>query len=344
MLNRIHDLPSISIVIPTLNSSKTIKNCLDSILMQDYPSDKIEIIIADGGSADNTISIVKDLSQSPNLRINLIYNKLRTGESGKAEGIKCTNNEILAFIDSDNVLPEPDWFRKMVEPFHNPSIVASEPLYYTYRREDGYITRYCSLIGMNDPICLFLGNYDRYCLLTNKWTEVAIEQIDKASYKEVRFLKNEMPTIGANGFFIRRNKLLNYPIRDYFFDIDIIQFLYSINPKIKIAKVKNGIIHIFSNNIFEFISKQIRRFTDYTYYNSLGLRRYNWYAIPKKKFLKFIFYTLLCIPLFFQAVKGYLLKRDLAWFFHPIACWITLCVYSFLFFRNLFFPLKPKKR
>jgi len=37
-------LPTISIVIPTLNSAKTLRNCLDSIVMQDYPKDKVGII------------------------------------------------------------------------------------------------------------------------------------------------------------------------------------------------------------------------------------------------------------------------------------------------------------
>ena len=37
-------------------------------------------------------------------------------------------------------------------------------------RDDGYITCYCALLGMNDPICLFFGNYDRFNLITNKWT------------------------------------------------------------------------------------------------------------------------------------------------------------------------------
>ncbi len=49
---------TISIIIPTLNSARTLKDCLDSIAIQDYPKDKIEIIIADGGSTDDTMAII----------------------------------------------------------------------------------------------------------------------------------------------------------------------------------------------------------------------------------------------------------------------------------------------
>ncbi|MBI5183738.1 MAG: glycosyltransferase [Nitrospinae bacterium] len=37
-------------IIPTLNSARILRDCLDSVAIQDYPKEKIEIIIADGGS------------------------------------------------------------------------------------------------------------------------------------------------------------------------------------------------------------------------------------------------------------------------------------------------------
>ena len=139
---------TISIVIPTYNSEKTLTECLESINNQDYPGEKIEIIIADGGSTDKTLEIAKRYTGK------IFFNPLRTGEAGKAVGIKHAKGEIVALIDSDNILPSKDCLRRMVEPFEDSEIAGSEPLYYTYRRGDGYITRYCALMGMNDPLCL----------------------------------------------------------------------------------------------------------------------------------------------------------------------------------------------
>ncbi|MDO8727297.1 MAG: glycosyltransferase, partial [Candidatus Methanoperedens sp.] len=88
--------PSISIIIPTYNSDKTLSSCLDSIKTQDYRGD-IEIIIADGCSTDNTLEIAQKYTDK-------IYpNPLKTGESGKAAGVKHAKNEIIALIDSDNI-------------------------------------------------------------------------------------------------------------------------------------------------------------------------------------------------------------------------------------------------
>jgi glycosyltransferase involved in cell wall biosynthesis len=143
-------LPTISVVIPTYNSEKVLPLCLRSIKGQDYPRNKVEIIVADGGSSDRTIEIAKEFRVDK-----ILKNPLRTGEAGKAVGVKAAKNEIIALIDSDNILDRKDWFKRVIEPFQDGEIVGAEPLYYSYRRGDGCITRYCALIGMNDSFCLF---------------------------------------------------------------------------------------------------------------------------------------------------------------------------------------------
>jgi glycosyltransferase involved in cell wall biosynthesis len=328
-------LPTISIVIPTLNSERTLKECLESIVIQDYPKDKIEIIIADGGSIDKTLNIIENVKKMLSMRV--IPNKLKTGEAGKAVGLKYTKNEIIAFIDSDNILLDKDWLTRMIEPFYEPDIVASEPIEYTYRKSDGYITRYCALLGMNDPLCLFLGNYDRHCTLTGLWTEIQHKEEDKGGYLKIELNKESLPTIGANGFFIYRSALEKCNICDYLFDIDVIYELLNSkkntttspnsNP-IQFAKVKTGIIHIFSGDMKTFARKQKRRVRDYIYYNKLGARKYPWKKVDKIKLLEFILSCIFVIPLLIQCIKGYRKKTDEAWFFHPIACWLTLWEYG----------------
>lgn len=193
--------PLVSVVIPTYNSEKVLPLCLESIISQDYPKEKIEIIIADGGSKDKTLEIAKGYTDK------IFPNPLKTGEAGKAVGIKKAEGEIIALIDSDNILPDRDWLKMMVEPFEDEEIAGAEPLRYTHREKDGYITRYCALMGMNDPLCLFLGNYDRYCLLTGKWTELNVKQEDLGSYLKIELGERAIPTIGANGFLVRKDLL-----------------------------------------------------------------------------------------------------------------------------------------
>lgn len=316
------DLPSISIVIPTYNSERTLAQCLESIVGQDYPKERIEIIISDGGSKDKTLEIAKKFEVDKVLR-----NPLRTGEAGKAVGVEAAKNEIILLQDSDNVLNERRWLRKMVEPFEDTSIIGAEPLYYTYRKEDSLITRYCALLGMNDPVCLYFGNYDRYSYVTGKWTELLVKTRDNGNYLLLELDKWNIPTIGANGFLVRARELKKVKYEPYLFDIDVVyQFIRK--GQNKFAKVKIGIVHLFANNIDTFARKTYRRIRDYLFYERHGMRNYPWRRLSRVKSLKFAIYTIINIPVVRGSVKGYRKMPDKAWLFHPLACWLALFTYA----------------
>lgn len=323
-----NELFSISIIIPTYNSENYLNKCLFSIFQQEYPKELIEILIIDGGSTDITLEIAKNYTDK------IFYNPLKTGEAGKAIGVKNAKNELIALIDSDNVLPNKNWIMEMIKPLQEDNqIIGSEPLKYIYRKFDSLITRYCALTGMNDILCLFIGNYDRYCFLTDKWTEMNVLFENKKNYIDINFSYdkiNQIPTIGANGTIFRRSFFEDINIGDYLFDIDLIalKIFYS-KASVHFAKVENGIIHLFSGSILTYMKKQKRRVRDYKKYKKL--RKYEWLKINNRGIIKFILYTWLTIPLILQAIKGYLKKRDVAWFFHPVACYITLFIYGFNF-------------
>ncbi|MDD5627259.1 MAG: glycosyltransferase family 2 protein [Patescibacteria group bacterium] len=331
------NLPSISVIIPTYNSTKTLSQCLHSIIRQDYPRDRIEIIIIDAGSQDNTLKIAYQYTNK------ILKNPLKTGEAGKAIGVKQAQNNIIALIDSDNILPSCDWLKRMVAPFSDPEIIGTEPIRYTYRKKDGMITRYSALMGMNDPLCYFLGNYDRENLLSEKWTGFPVVSEDRGNYLKFKLIPPQIPTIGANGFLIRKKYLEKVPFKDYFFDIDIIWCLTQKGYS-TYAKVKIGIIHIFAGNIGSFIQKQKRRIKDYLYYQTKGLRTYQWKNFPRGKLVKFVLYSLTFFPTLFQSLKGYWKKQDSAWFFHPLACFLSCFIYGGIKIKSIIFKTKIQSR
>ena len=51
--------PSVSVIVPVYNGEKTIEKCILSLMDQDYPRDRYEIIVVDHGSTDGTAKIVK---------------------------------------------------------------------------------------------------------------------------------------------------------------------------------------------------------------------------------------------------------------------------------------------
>jgi len=290
---------------------------------QDYPRNNIEIIIVDGGSKDNTIEIAKKFHVDK-----ILHNPLRTGEAGKSVGVEGAKNEIILLQDSDNVLNRRNWLRKMVEPFNDQDVVGAEPLYYDYRGEDSLITRYCALLGMNDPICLYLGNYDRHSYLTGKWTDLQVKEKDCGDYLLCDLDEGNIPTMGANGFLVCAKLLKEIHYKPYLFDIDVVYQLIA-SGRNRFAKVKIGIAHLFSDDIGTFMRKTYRRIRDYLFYEKHGMRNYPWRRVRYTRgILKFVLYTLTIIPLARDSVKAYRKTPDKAWLFHPIACWLTFLIYG----------------
>ena len=92
------------------------------------------------------------------------------------------------------------------------------------------------------------------------------------------------------------------------------------------AKVKEGIIHTFcESSISKFIKKQQRRVTDY--YTYKAHRQYQW-SRANNKIIPFTLYSILIFPSLFDAIRGFIKKPDPAWFFHPLACFVTVIVYA----------------
>ena len=328
---------SVSVVTPTFNSIRTIDEYMNALAGQDYPKDRMELIIADGGSTDGTLDRLEEYKKTAGFPIRTFENPLRTAEAGKAVAVRQALGDVVLLLDSDNIIPKSNWISRMMAPFAESEIVASEPLFYTYRKSDSVINRYCALIGMNDPLCMFTGNYDRYCAVTRKWTEVQREEEDKGDYLSIKFRADMIPTIGANGFLMRRKELLDNFEGDYLFDIDVVWELFKKDTSLRVAKVKTGIVHLFCPDLATFARKQNRRIQDYLYFSDAKGRKYPWSKVGSGKIIAFAFCCVTVIPLIMQAIRGYQYKRDLqAWMYHPLMCWITLWVYGTGTIRGLF--------
>jgi glycosyltransferase involved in cell wall biosynthesis len=330
--------PKVSFITPTLNAEAFLEGCLRSISVQDYPTDKVELVIADGGSKDSTLEIAKRYGAK------IFPNKLKTAEAGKAVGMKHATGEYVIMVDADNVIIGKDWLRRMIKPLvEDPELFGSEPLHFAYDPEDGYLDRYFALMGLNDPLCLWLGSYDRYSYMTNRWTGIDLEFIDKGDYYKLSLEPGRVPTIGANGAVIKKSIIDKNSkfFDDYFFDMDFIEQVVN-GGDTKFAKVKTSIKHIYcDSSLRRFMRKQLRRIKDYLYRRSVkdvftgdfSTRSYTYGSASNWEFLfrlaTFVVSCLTLVPLIVQSLIGYSRKPDSAWFVHPLLCWVTLITYIY---------------
>lgn len=93
----------VSIIIPTYNCRKYIRQAIESALGQTYKN--IEIIVVDDGSSDNTREEIEDLISDK--KISYIYQANKGLPGARNTGIKHSKGEYLVFLDSDDIiLPE----------------------------------------------------------------------------------------------------------------------------------------------------------------------------------------------------------------------------------------------
>ena len=106
---------SVTVVVPVRNRELTIQPLLDSIQKLDCDRNKVEVIVVDGNSTDKTQEIVKKYP------VKLVVEKRKGLNLARNTGIKCAKGEIVAFTDSDCVVP-PNWITKIVENFKDSQI------------------------------------------------------------------------------------------------------------------------------------------------------------------------------------------------------------------------------
>lgn len=93
-------LQFVSVVIPAYNSEETIGLCLDSIMQLNYPKDRMEVIVIDNGSTDNTPEIIKRYP------VTYLEESIKGPGAARNRGIENTKGEVIALLDSDCVVDE----------------------------------------------------------------------------------------------------------------------------------------------------------------------------------------------------------------------------------------------
>lgn len=322
--------PTISVIIATFNSGKLLDRCLSLVRNQNYPQDKIEIVLGDGGSTDSTQEIAKKYKA----RVITIPKQKQHAEYNRGMAFNKAKGELALILDHDNFLPYKDWLKDMVKPLlENKDVVAVNTCYYKYEKNYDLMDRYFALYGTSEPLPYFLKKADRMPFGINKWTLVGDAE-DKGDYYLVTFSKDprKFPSIGSNGCLMRRKLVIENAKADpnHHYPIDV---LFDVTQKgfNKYAWVKNSIIHLtHSEGFFEFIKRR-KKFVEQYHFEEYSKRRWS-VVLPgdNLKVLLFVIYSLTLVFPTIEAFRGYLRIRDVAWFIHPLMCLGTTVIYGYV--------------
>lgn len=106
--------PEVSIIIPCLNEEKTITELLTAILHQTFPIEKLEVLISDGISVDNTRKRIEDFRKAhTELKIRVLDNPTRTIPAGLNLAIRSAAGNIISRMDA-HAIPAADYVERSV--------------------------------------------------------------------------------------------------------------------------------------------------------------------------------------------------------------------------------------
>lgn len=311
------NLPEISFIIPTLNAGTLLSKCLASIKSQNYPKNKIEIIIADGGSIDDTLSVAKSYGAK------IVRNRDVHQEPGKTYGSKLAMGEILFFIDSDNVLTRKDWLLLMTRPYlENPHIIGLLP--QTEPSPDSNsLNQYFGYL-FTDPFTWFVykdaanpKDYDRI------YKPLKITEY----YKIYKFLPNNHPLFGlAQGVGIKAE----YKEKTLGCNDDILAGIRLISQGGLIAYVpKASIYHYHVNGFTQFIKKYRWRIRNNLIQKvrGMGFLQRESYMSSRRKCMKMLFIPY-AFSIIFPLLDSIILSvkyKNIVMMWHLLAC-LTLAI------------------
>jgi len=147
----------VSVIVPVYNTEKYLDCCINSVLNQTY--DNFESLLIDDGSNDNSSNICDNYALKDN-RIKVIHQENQGVSGARNRGIKESNGEYIAFIDSD------DWWHK-------------DFLLYIVNELEKFDFSICEVIRYIDGI---ENPYPKYNCDTNKWCWPIINSYNVSMY------------------------------------------------------------------------------------------------------------------------------------------------------------------
>lgn len=136
--------PRVTVQLPVFNEKYTVERLVDAVAALNYPRDRFQIQVLDDSTDATTVIARRSVAQyqAQGLNIELIHREDRMGfKAGALEaGLESATGELLAVFDADFV-PPPDWLRRTVHAFHDPTLGCLQAHWGHLNRNYGALTR-----------------------------------------------------------------------------------------------------------------------------------------------------------------------------------------------------------
>lgn len=322
-------LPTISVVIPAFNEEINLRRLFSSLKKQTYPKNKIEFIVIDDTSTDNTYNLAKEFGAR------IISVETHDIELNKGIGMHAAKYELIYWLDADMEICSKDFFQLLAQPLiENKNVIASFTKEFALdcaEEVNNSLLRFISHDPLQrDPI---------YQFFSPSIEDTIIDK--KTSYFICNFQPGRIPPCGRSMY--RRKILLSTAVgKDKsFIDLESLEIVaragYQLFAYVPEAKLR----HYHATTLHQLISKRLRNL-ERDYLPNIGQKYYTWFKLgDPRDFLKIIYWiirTNLFLPELIVGLIKTLRYRDLVFLWQPI---IALLVTDAILFG---FISKPSGR
>jgi glycosyltransferase involved in cell wall biosynthesis len=293
--------PRISVIMPTLNAGDILENCLASIARQDYPREKMEIILADAHSQDGTRGIATKFGAL------VLDDHGKNMEEGKRLALGHATGDYIVFVDADNEITHCDYFTLAVQALAaQPQALGVESYYLPSRRMSSFCAYLTALLHISDPIAWLMSANPRLIACDG--------EVERWILPDGSFAY----PLGANGFVFRRADLLSVKADEKFQDTHVALFLMK-NGKREWLRIRGrGVHHYYIQTLWRFVQKRRRATVHFKCVQET--MPVNW--MKEKPRVPLWLAAVYCVSIvgpLWHALRGMVRDRDIRWFWHVLA-------------------------
>jgi len=135
------DAPALTVIIPAYNEGAMVQMTIDSVAAARYPRERLEILVIDDGSTDDTWGYIERAARRHGALVTAVRFDANQGKRRALEtGFRRAQGEVVVTVDSDSVI-EPGTLLAMAGPFRQATVGAVAGRVAVYNRREGLIPR-----------------------------------------------------------------------------------------------------------------------------------------------------------------------------------------------------------
>ena len=297
----------VSLVLAVLNEERMLPRVLEAIQRQRFPRERLEVVVADGGSTDAT----RDVARRFGARV--VDNPLRRAEPGGKAGIRAASNPIRIVLAADHGFPSQDWIARIAAVFERTDVRGV----YTHVEpapEDPPFCRYFNLMHA-DPFNWFVYGPPSPREFGSRYP--VLERGDDHVVYDLR--RGERPLLALTQGFALRGELPENPEHE---EDDILPVWEMIERGERFAYCDVGIYHHTLAGFGDFLAKYRRRAVVALTFEGAPYRDRQALLSRRRRLRRWLWipYALSVVAPLADALRGLARDREAVWLYHPAAC------------------------